>query len=74
MIYLIAGCIMAAVIIILVMMNYECEDPKWKEIHEILGCKGCEFATKRKINRNACCTYTQASMDSETGKCVMSKQ
>jgi hypothetical protein len=42
----------------------------WKEIHKILGCKGCIFAVKKDLNKNACCTWANARQDPETGKCT----
>ena len=29
----------------------------WAGIHGELGCKGCKFADKKKLNSDACCTF-----------------
>lgn len=42
----------------------------WKEIHEILRCKGCKFAKRGMVNKGACCTITWAKQDPETDTCL----
>lgn len=43
---------------------------EWKEVQDIMGCKGCKFCDEEALWKRACCTYPLKLTVDEEGACT----
>ena len=48
-------------------------DNDWRTVHRKLGCYGCKFADRTKINNDSCCTHNLGVLVDMNLTCVRRK-
>jgi len=51
-----------------------CEDDDWINIHRKLGCHGCRYAFRQKLNREACCSHPDGVLVDLNFTCIRKKR